>query len=149
MIQKDGSLTAITLSVTKVTVANDFSFIGLIKKAKDGLIGTDENGNIIYSTDTVNILFGYSESDLKDKNIGCFINGPSIRNEDVESSIVYQYTEKAEERLVKPIATGIATVPILNKGKKIIFIILTFFSKNLLFSFFSIFSSKEFSLFFF
>jgi PAS domain-containing protein len=78
ILRKDGLLSTMTLSVTKVTVGNDFMFVGLVKQAKDGLIGTDHEGKILYSSDTINFLFGWEESDLKSKNISAFVTGPHV-----------------------------------------------------------------------
>ena len=77
---KDGHLSAMTLSVTKVTVGSDFMFVGLVRKAKDGLIATDKDGKIIHSTDTIQFLFGWEDTDLKHKNIAVFITGAHSHN---------------------------------------------------------------------
>jgi hypothetical protein len=56
-------------------------FIGLIKKAREGLLGVRKNGTIIYSTINTYSLIGYTHEELKNKSLDTILNNNSIVNE--------------------------------------------------------------------
>jgi PAS domain S-box-containing protein len=79
IVNKDQTISAILLSVTKVSVGSELMFVGLITKVKEGLIGTDRDGNILYVSNTVRPIIGWNPKDLEGKNIATFLD-PSAPN---------------------------------------------------------------------
>jgi PAS domain-containing protein len=119
IVQKNGRLTAILLSVTKVTVGADFMFVGIIQKVQEGIIATNKDGVIIYATDIIEQLFGFSEAELKGENISKLVTGNPISNDSEIESLVYQHSTENSVNSVKLIGAGQVIMPIQTKGNKI------------------------------
>ncbi len=104
-------------------------FVGMIKKSKDALIGTDHNGKILYSTNTMQYLFGFDENELRGQSIltysyvfitldiGKFIVGPAVTAKNVDSPLVYSFSSEGSSRKVRPLGTGTVFIPIVNKAE--------------------------------
>jgi hypothetical protein len=86
---------------------------------QEGIIATNKDGVIIYATDIIEQLFGFSEAELKGENISKLVTGNPLSNDSEIESLVYQYSTENSVNSVKMIGAGQVIMPIQTKGKKI------------------------------